>query len=206
VGRPVRGIAARGGRAVGFRVNGPPADWVALGRYHWQGADLVLWGINRGSNLGHEIWYSGTVAAARQAALLGVRAAAFSLIGAETGEADFQAALPYVEKVIRLMLEQPTLRLINVNLPPQPKGLLWTRQSVRAYQGRVVTGQDPYGRTHYWLTAAPLSKPEEGTDRWAAEHDLVSVTPLHMDLTDDAVWRSSRAEALEMGFEIAGKG
>ncbi len=205
VDRPLMVNPARVGSAEGIRVNGTPADCVALGLHHWRGADLVLSGINLGSNLGHEIWYSGTVAAARQAALLGVRAAAFSLIGAEMGEADFQASLPYVERVIRLLLEQPALRLVNVNLPPQPKGMLWTRQSVRAYEGRVVTGQDPYGRTHYWLTAAPLSDPEEGTDRWAAEHGLVSVTPLHMDLTDGAIWESARAKASEMGFEIIGR-
>ncbi len=202
VDRPLLVHPARVGRAEGIRVNGTPADCVALGLYHGQGADLVLSGINLGSNLGHEIWYSGTVAAARQAALLGVRAAAFSLIGAESGAADFTPSIPYVEKVIRLLVEQPAL-----NLPPEPKGIVWTRQSVRAYQGRVILGQDPYGRTHYWLTAAPLSEPEEGTDRWAAERGLVSVTPLSMDLTDGALWRAAMVDASALGFEaIEGEG
>lgn len=205
VDRPLLVNPAQVGRAEAIRINGTPADCVALGLHFWQGADLVLSGINLGSNLGHEIWYSGTVAAARQAALLGVRAAAFSLIGAETGEPNFRASLFYVEKVIRLLMAQPALRLINVNLPPDPKGIVWTRQSVRAYEGRVITGQDPYGRTHYWLTAAPLSEPEEGTDRWAAEKGLVSVTPLHMDLTDEALWESAMADASALGFEaVAG--
>ena len=77
--RPLQYHRAQLGPFEAYRVNGTPADCVALGLYHWDGADLVLSGINLGSNLGNEIWHSGTVAAARQAALLGVRAAAFSL-------------------------------------------------------------------------------------------------------------------------------
>ena len=167
-----------------FRVNGTPADCVALGLYRLDGADLVLSGINLGSNLGHEIWYSGTVAAARQAALLGVPAAAFSLVGGEGDRPRFRAVVAYVERVIRLLLEEPTLPLVNVNLPPEPKGIRWTRQSVRAHTGRVVEGEDTFGRRNYWLAEAPLSDPDEGTDRWAAERGLVSLTPLRLDLTD----------------------
>jgi 5'-nucleotidase len=166
-----------------YRVNGTPADCVALGLYHWDGADLVLSGINLGSNLGNEIWHSGTVAAAKQAALLGVGAAAFSLMLSDRVP-EFTSLFPYVEQVIRLILEFPVPLLVNVNFPPDPKGVRWTRQSVRAYSGQVVEGQDPMGRRHYWFAARPLTDPEEGTDRWAVEQGWVSLTPLRMDLTD----------------------
>jgi 5'-nucleotidase len=77
------------------------------------------------------------------------------------------------------------LSLVNVNFPPEPRGLRWTRQSVRHYDGQVVPGQDPRGRTHYWITVVPLGPPEEGTDRWAVEQGWVSLTPLRLDLTDE---------------------
>ena len=76
--------------------------------------------------------------------------------------------------------------LLNVNLPArQPKGILWTRQSVRQYDGRMVAGKDPMGRNHFWFTVVPLENAEEGTDRWAVEHGYVSMTPLRLDLTND---------------------
>lgn len=184
IDRPLKMSPTPVGDFKAFRVNGTPADCVALGLYRLDGADLVLSGINLGSNLGHEIWYSGTVAAARQAALLGVPAAAFSLVGGEGDRPRFRAVVAYVERVIRLLLEEPTLPLVNVNLPPEPKGIRWTRQSVRAHTGRVVEGEDTFGRRNYWLAEAPLSDPDEGTDRWAAERGLVSLTPLRLDLTD----------------------
>ena len=120
-----------------YRVNGTPADCVALGLYHWDGADLVLSGINLGSNLGHDVWHSGTVAAAKQAKLHGVRAAAFSL-ALNGSDPDFDAVLSYVEDVIRLLLEFKQPFLVNVNLPQHPIGLCWTRQSVREYNGWVI--------------------------------------------------------------------
>ena len=77
------------------------------------------------------------------------------------------------------------LKLVNVNLPAAaPRGTLWTRQSVRHYDGRVVPGKDPMGRTHYWYTVVPVEATDEGTDRWAIEQGYVSMTPLRLDLTD----------------------
>lgn len=85
-----------------------------------------------------------------------------------------------------MLLPAPELTLVNVNLPAgMPHGLLWTRQSVRYYDGKVVPGKDPTGRNHYWFTVIPLESAEEGTDRWAIEHGYVSMTPLRLDLTDE---------------------
>jgi len=72
-----------------------------------------------------------------------------------------------------------------VNLPEKPKGIRWTRQSVRHYDGKVAPSKDPIGRPIFWFTIIPLQGAEEGTDRWAVEHNWVSVTPLRLDLTDE---------------------
>jgi 5'/3'-nucleotidase len=176
-----------------YRVNGTPADCVALGVYGWERVDLVLSGINLGPNLGNAMWHSGTLAAAKQAALLGLRGIAFST-PTRGSEPDFARLRPWVRRVLELLMPERWLCLVNVNLPPEPRGLCWTRQSVRHYDGRVVPGRDPMGREHFWLTVAPLEEVEEGTDRWAMERGLVSITPLRLDLTDAAALERVSAE------------
>jgi 5'-nucleotidase len=168
-----------------YRVNGTPADCVALGVHLWEQVDLVLSGINLGPNLGNAMWHSGTLAAAKQAALLGLRGIALSTPSTGT-EPDFTQLRPYVHRVLELLIGEPSLCLVNVNFPPEPKGLTWAHQSVRHYDGRVVPGQDPMGRRHFWLTVKPIEEVEEGSDRWAVERGLVSITPLRLDLTDGA--------------------
>jgi 5'-nucleotidase len=91
-----------------------------------------------------------------------------------------------VETVVRLLLEFQRPFLVNVNLPQHPIGLCWTRQSVREYNGWVVPGADPMGRQHYWFAAKPLTDPEENTDRWAVDNNFVALTPLRINLTDEA--------------------
>jgi 5'-nucleotidase len=166
-----------------YRVNGTPADCVAIGLFDWGGADLVLSGINLGSNLGNDVWHSGTVAAAKQAVLLGVPGVAFSQ-PVNGHEPTYEAQKPYIAEVLRLLLQGEQPRLVNVNLPLEPRGIRWTHQSVRAYNGKVVAGQDPMGRKHYWFSAVPLTEPEANSDRWALENNLVSLTPLRLNLTD----------------------
>src|SRR5829696_4602935 len=122
-----------------FRVNGTPADCVALGAYHWDKVDLVLSGINLGTNLGNSIWHSGTLAAAKQAALLGIRGIALSSPTADDAP-DFAALTPWIEQVLDLLIMHDRCPLVNVNFPTVPRGMRWTRQSVRHYDGRVVPG------------------------------------------------------------------
>ena len=168
-----------------FQVNGTPADCVALGAYQWEKVDVVLSGINLGSNLGNSAWHSGTLAAAKQATLLGLRGIALSAPVARE-EPEFSRLEPHVARVLDLLLPERDLRLVNVNFPAEPNGgIRWTRQSVRHYDGKVVPGTDPMGRTHFWFTVIPLEAPEEGTDRWAVEHGFISLTPLRLDLTDE---------------------
>lgn len=175
---PNRGVEA-------FRVNGTPADCVALGTSQWKNVDVVLSGINLGSNLGNSIWHSGTLAAAKQAALLDIRGIAFS-IPALVDEPDFEAVKPLVRQVLDLLLDNHSFRLINVNFPGvTPRGILWTRQAVKFYDGKMVSARDPMGREHFWFTVTPLTETEEGTDLWAVEKGYISITPLRLDLTNE---------------------
>jgi len=167
-----------------FRVNGTPADCVALGTHVYTPTDVVLSGINMGPNLGNSMWHSGTLAAAKQAVLLGVKGIALSTpVGKQPP--NFKILEPFIEEVLQLLLENNDRQLYNVNFPPDPKGIKWTRQSVRLYDGKIVPGIDPMGRKHYWFTVIPLEPADEGTDRWAVENDFVSITPLRLDLTDE---------------------
>ena len=100
-------------------------------------------------------------------------------------ETDFESVMPWAEKALQAVLDQPELTLVNVNLPEKPKDLCWTRQSVRHYDGKVVPQQDPMGRQQYWYTVIPIEQVEEGTDRWAMEQGYASLTPLRVDLTDE---------------------
>src|SRR4051812_18001733 len=169
-----------------WRVNGTPADCVALGTCTWEKVDLVLSGINIGSNLGNAIWHSGTLAGAKQAALLGLRGIAFSTPATDEEQPKFDTLKPWVDTVLELLLRTPELCLVNVNLPSRaPRGVLWTRQSVRHYDGKVVPGKDPMGRQHYWYTVVPVEATDTGTDRWAIGQGFVSITPLRLDLTDE---------------------
>lgn len=167
-----------------FRVNGTPSDCVALGAHINNITDVVLSGINMGTNLGNSMWHSGTLAAARQAVLLGMKGIAFSTPVGKS-EPDFTALESCIDKTLELILKMPGLCLFNVNLPSHPKGIQWTRQSVRFYDGKIVPGMDPMGRKHYWFTVIPLEPAEYGTDRWAIENDYVSITPLRLDLTNE---------------------
>ncbi|HSJ62571.1 MAG TPA: 5'/3'-nucleotidase SurE [Gemmatimonadaceae bacterium] len=189
--RPLRVKRTPIGDFEAYRVNGTPADCVALGMEGWGGADIVLSGINLGPNLGNGMWHSGTLAAAKQATLLGCRGVALST-PTSGGEPDFAALAPYVRRVLELLLHDDTLRLVNVNLPKEPIGLCWTRQSVRHYDGRVVPDEDPMGREVFWLTVRPLEEVEEGTDRWAFRQGLVSMTPLRLDLTNESALKDAR--------------
>jgi 5'-nucleotidase len=179
-----------------WRVNGTPADCVALGMHMWEDVDVVLSGINLGSNLGNAVWHSGTLAAAKQATLLGLRGIALSTPVSQE-EPDFAALAPHVERALEVLLPDEELRLVNVNIPPHPKGVCWTRQAVNLYDGKVVPGEDPMGRQHFWFTVVRLDAAEEGTDRWAVEHGYVSMTPLRLDLTHhDALAAARQRHAL----------
>jgi 5'-nucleotidase len=166
-----------------YRVNGTPADCVALGVHLWDEVDVVLSGVNLGLNLGNATWHSGTLAAAKQAVLLGIRGIALSA-PAQDETTGFDALDPWIERVLRTLLGHEGPQLVNVNFPSEPRDLCWTAQAVDHYDGKVVPDTDPMGREHYWFTVVPLERHREGTDLWAVEHGNVSLTPLRLDLTD----------------------
>jgi 5'-nucleotidase len=188
--RPLAYRRANINNLVAYRVNGTPADCVALGTYHWESVDVVLSGLNLGLNLGNSIWHSGTLAAAKQAALLGLRGVALSVPGG--AEPAFESLKPWIRRVLDALLPEPALPLVNVNFPRQPRGLVWTRVSVRRYDGRIVPTKDPLGRELFWFTVSPIEGAEEGTDRWAVEQGWISLTPLRLDLTDEAQLTDAR--------------
>jgi 5'-nucleotidase len=188
--RPLAYRPTRIGRFEAYRVNGTPADCVALGTHHWENVDIVLSGFNQGLNLGNSIWHSGTLAAAKQAVLLGIRGVALSMpSGADT---NFDSYKPWARRVLQTLHAEADLRLVNVNFPREPRGLLWTRASVRQYDGRIVPTIDPMGRELYWFTVKPVDAAEEGTDRWAVEQGWISLTPLRLDLTSEEQLREAR--------------
>ena len=188
---PIEGFEA-------YRVNGTPADCVAIGIDSWGGADIVLSGINLGYNLGNSIWHSGTLAAAKQATLLGCRGIALS---ASTGgtEPDFGKLEPFVMEVLELLLPDESQRLVNVNFPQEPKGLCWAQQAVRHYDGKVVPDEDPLGRKMFWISIRAVEDVEEGSDLWAVRQGLVSLTPLRLDLTDAQALAAARQKQPTLG-------
>jgi 5'-nucleotidase len=190
-----------------FAVDGTPTDAVYMGLnlvLRGTPPEVVVSGINHGPNLGNDVLYSGTVAAAMEAALLGVNAVAVSLAGApphDFGEAArFAAALAH-----RIASSRPSAPLLlNVNVPPGPvKGYRFVRLGRRTYGNEVVEKTDPRGRKYYWIggEGGPVNEDIPGSDCNAALRErLVSVTPLHLDSTHDAVLQSLRSWTIP-GFQ-----
>lgn len=185
--RPLRHIDLGANR---HAVDGTPADciYVALNLKGLlpRRPDVVISGINHGPNLGADVIYSGTVAAAREAALRGLRAMAIS---AERG-ADFRQvaehAVGLVERLLALETPLGAPVLLNVNYPTQPpRGVLATRLGRREYQDVLEVRTDPRGRSYYWI-GGPVTAHDgaEGADTTAIDLGYASVTPLTMEMTN----------------------
>ena len=151
--------------------------------------DFVLSGINQGPNLGDDVTYSGTVAAAFEGTLQGIPSIAFSL-DYRRDEADtppaFAEAEAMAEEVIRLALSRPMGEdiLWNVNIPSgKPRGIRATRMGRRRYGESVVEKIDPRGRPYYWIGGAHIDTQADGSDLTTVAEGCVSVSPLHLDLT-----------------------
>lgn len=179
-------------------VDGTPADCVNLGIHGLLASppDLVVSGINQGANLGDDLTYSGTVAAAMEATLMGVPALAVSLASNRFAEEDFLWGGQWAAKLATMIKDHglPADTFLNVNVPHgRPQGMKLTRQGKRRYADSVVRNTDPRGRTYYWIGAGELSFHDlEGTDVHAVERGWVSVTPLHLDLTNYAAFERLR--------------
>lgn len=173
-----------------FAVDGTPTDCVNLGVHGLvpRRPDLIVSGINRGGNMGDDITYSGTVAAAMEATLMGVPAFAISLEADRFTAADYEPSAQVAVYLARMILQHklPADTLLNVNVPAgRPRGVRLTRQGKRRYGDLVVEKIDPRGRKYYWLGAGELGyDPVPGTDFHAVRDGLVSISPLHLDLTN----------------------
>ncbi|MHB1001042.1 MAG: 5'/3'-nucleotidase SurE [Armatimonadota bacterium] len=175
----------------GYSSNGTPSDCVSLGVLDVVGAkvDIVLSGINRGPNLGWDLTYSGTVSAAMEAVMIGIPAIAVS-IASYDDDISYNYAADFAANLAELLLthELPPDTLLNVNVPNMPAeyvaGIQVTRQGKRRYSGKIDKRIDPMGRAYYWLGGdAAIDELDEGTDVKAIADDMVSVTPVHLDLT-----------------------
>ena len=146
-------------------------------------------GINHGPNLADDVTYSGTIAAAMEASMIGVPAIAFSLAG--RGELDFAPAARFARALVAAALRQelPSNLLLNVNVPPgvEPDGYVVTRLGKHSYGSEVVEKKDPRGRKYYWIGGNEYQHEDiPGSDcNVVLREKRVSVTPLMLDLTDE---------------------
>ena len=174
-----------------FAVDGTPTDCVNLGIHGLIQAtpDLVVSGINRGSNVGDDITYSGTVCAAMEASLMGLPAMAVSLDTQQFQADDLLVAARFARKLAEKVLEcgLPPDTFLNVNVPGDGcKGVMLTRQGKRKYGEAVVCNQDPRGRNYFWIGGGEVGYQDiPGSDCNALQEGLISVTPLHTNLTND---------------------
>ena len=172
-----------------WSVDGTPTDCVNWGVLHLlkdERPRLLVSGINLGLNLGDDVTYSGTVSAAFEGTLIGIPSVAISQ-EIETGFT-FDAAAAFAIRLAKHLLETPLPpgTLVNVNVPAGvPKGVRVGRLGRRRYGEDVIEKKDPRGRPYYWIGATPPKGDiEQGTDLSAVAEKYISMTPLHLDLTD----------------------
>jgi 5'-nucleotidase len=195
-----------------FSVDGTPADCVYLGllKICQTKPALLVSGINHGFNLGSDVFYSGTVACAVEAALRDTPAMAVSLEwhkGMRDNEAAFESAARFTHALARAILAEglPQGTLLNVNVPhePAPKGYRWTKLGKRLYRDQVDERADLRGRRYYWIGGPAAGYGDvPGSDCHAVRDGVVSVTPLDLDLTHAGLleklpgWRVEGFEAV----------
>lgn len=175
-----------------FMTDGSPTDCVRLAALGFlrHKPDLIVSGINRGSNMGDDITYSGTVAAAMEGLLSSIPSIAIS-IGAFGGDIDYSSAASFAALLAGNILERglPPDTLLNVNVPPLPRGEIAgvevTRLGKRTYRDQLIERLDPYGNPYYWVGGPAVSEESEaGTDVAAMHAGKISVTPIMLDMTN----------------------
>ncbi len=176
-----------------YITTGTPSDCVGLALLGImpERPDLVVSGINLGSNMGEDITYSGTVAGAMEAAVAGLPAIAASRDVVTGGDEDYEFPASIVAQIAQQVLARglPVGTFLNVNFPALPeheiRGIQFTRLGRRVYRDVLIERRDPKGVPYYWIGGDPPSgTPESGTDIGALAEGYISVTPLNMDMTD----------------------
>ena len=181
----------RGGKFFGYAVTGTPADCIKMGikNIMKEKPDIVVSGINNGVNSAINIIYSGTVSAAREAAIMDVPSIAVSIAGHQVDDYSYSGkiAQQLVKMISKNRLQPGTL--LNVNVPNLPQdeilGVKLTKQGQSKWEDVFEERIDPYGRKYYWLTGELINLDTElERDHFAVMNKYVSVTPIHFDLTD----------------------
>ena len=179
----------------GYQCTGTPVDCVKIGLdvVLERTPDLILSGINHGSNASINVIYSGTMSAALEGYIEGVPSIGFSLLD-HSVEADFEGSMHFVRDMVALVLSKEKMNFcLNVNIPNLPlemiKGLRFCRQAHAKWVEEFDQRQDPSGKDYYWLTGhfEPFEEHEEDTDLWALRNGYVSVVPVSYDLTHHGI-------------------
>lgn len=175
-----------------YAVDGTPTDAVMVAVHgilkKRKLPDLLISGINHGPNMGDDVSYSGTVAAAIEGSIIGIPSIAVSL--ADWEAADYVPAARAVKKIARWVLKNglPQFSFLNINIPylgKRPfKGMKITRLGRRVYNDVIVEKVDPRGRNYYWIAGDPEWSDVDGSDFAAVSRGMVSVSPLKVDMTD----------------------
>lgn len=174
-----------------YTTSGTPVDCVKMASHEIleRKPDLCISGINHGSNSAINVIYSGTMSAAVEAGIEGIPAIGFSLCD-YSADADFDASAPYIEKIIKQVLEHgmPKGVVFNVNIPKvseEPyKGIKICRQANAHWEEEFDKRTNPYGKDYYWLTGKFVNNDKgEDTDEWALAHNYISIVPTQFDLT-----------------------
>ncbi|MBI1937333.1 MAG: 5'/3'-nucleotidase SurE [Ignavibacteriales bacterium] len=194
----------KNGDFFGYAIEGTPADCIKIGIRNILKTppDIVISGINHGSNAAINIIYSGTVSAAREAAIMDVPAIAVSVTSHEAK--DFRFAAKVTAKLAQQVLKHglPNGTLLNVNVPDVPEekisGMLLTQQGKSKWDDIYEERCDPYGKKYYWLTGNLVETDKVlETDQFAIKNNYVSVTPIHFDLTDYKTYNSMKSWQIE---------
>lgn len=188
----------------GFAVDGTPADCIKMGirNIMQESPDLVVSGINNGSNTAINIIYSGTVSAAREAAIMDVPSIAISVTSHNAKDFAFAGKIAKILSAEVVSKKIPAGTLLNVNVPAIPenliKGIKLTRQGKSKWDDIYEKRVDPYGKDYYWLTGNMMEIDNEvDTDQAAVKNNYVSVTPIHFDLTDYDTFNNMREWKLQ---------
>jgi 5'-nucleotidase len=184
-----------------WSTSGTPSDCVKLAVTQLVGSpvpDIVISGINSGPNLGSEVLYSGTVAAAMEGAFMDIPSIAVSHMYGEVRH--YETAAEFIAKLIKIFPKAHLAQrsLLNVNVPCLPidqvKGVLVTELGVRLYNDFYEKREDPRGRVYYWLAGEVIEVNEaETSDCWAVANDFISITPISFNMTDHNAMRKLQA-------------
>ena len=180
------------GDTLAYECSGTPADCIKLAKHYVlkdRKPDLVVSGINHGSNSSISVIYSGTMSAAIEAAIEGLPAIGFSLTDYRY-DADFSHCRPFIKEIVLTALEKgiPTGVALNVNIPERSeepiKGMRICRQTMGHWGEEFEERQDPYGRRYFWMTGTFINQDKgQDTDEWALKNNFISIVPCTFDLT-----------------------